>query len=53
MLMSTESGALHTDRAFLIKKSRGDEVMSANEPNANVMVAKESPMMVRYWKCQP
>jgi hypothetical protein len=27
--------------------------MSANEPNANVTVARKRPMMVRYWKCQP
>lgn len=27
--------------------------MSANDPNANVTVAKERPMMVKYWKCQP
>lgn len=27
--------------------------MSASDPNAKVMVARERPIMVRYWKCHP
>jgi len=53
MLIKISNGALHTDNAFLIRNKRGDFVMSANDPKAKVTVAKERPMMVRYWKCQP
>lgn len=52
-LISTSSGALQTERAFLIANSRGDRVMSAREPKRKVTVARDRPMMVRYWKCHP
>lgn len=53
MLIKISNGALHADNAFLIRNRRGDLIMSANDPNANVAVASVRPMMVRYWKCQP
>ena len=52
-LMRTSSGALNTERAFLILKRRVERVMSAREAKVNVIVARERPMMVRYWKCHP
>lgn len=52
-LINTSSGALHTDKAFLTKNSCGESVISANKPNANVRVAKDNPMMVRYCMCHP
>ena len=52
-LMSTSSGALHTDKTFLIRNSRRESVISAREPKAKVIVASARPMMVRYWKCHP
>lgn len=53
ILISTSNGALHTLSAFLILNSRGESVMSAREPKKNVRVARDNPMMVKYWKCQP
>lgn len=53
ILISTSSGALHTLSAFLILNKRGESVMSAREPKRNVRVARDSPIIVRYWKCQP
>ena len=46
--MRISSGALHTDNAFFIRNKRGDDVISANDPKANVRVARERPMMVKY-----
>ena len=51
--MSTSSGAEATLSRFLIRKRRGERVMSESEPRAKVTVARERPMMVKYWKCQP
>lgn len=51
--MSTSSGVVHVDSAFLTRNSVCEEVMSARDPKANVAVARVRPMMVRYWKCQP
>lgn len=53
MLINTSIGALHTERRFLAKNSRADNVISASRPAVKVSVASVSPMTVRYWKCQP
>lgn len=45
MLIRTSKGVEHTERTFLMPKSRGLRVRSANRPKANVAVAKASPMM--------
>ena len=37
---------LVTDKTFLIKKIRGDKVMSASIPNEKVNVARVSPIIV-------
>ena len=52
-VMRTASGALQTESIFFNLKTFGESVISANEPVANVIVARASPMMVRYWKCHP
>ena len=52
-LISTSSGAEHTLSIFLTAKRREDMLMSASDPNAKVIVARERPIMVRYWKCHP
>lgn len=52
-LMSNSIGAEHTDSVFFQRNSVRDIVISAKDPSANVIVARESPIMVRYWKCQP
>lgn len=46
-------GALATLSAFLMRNRRRLIVMSASKPTKKVLAAKESPMMVRYWRCHP
>ena len=53
MLIRISKGAAQTEKMFLVRKRSFEELMSAREPQAKVRVAKERPMMVRYWKCQP
>jgi len=48
MLIKTSKGALQTERAFLMRKRRLESVISAREPKAKVMVARDRPMIVRY-----
>jgi hypothetical protein len=52
-LIKHARGALATLRLFLRRKRRRDWVRSASKPDANVAVARDRPMMVRYWRCQP
>lgn len=51
--MRTSIGALAMEKEFLMVKSVRDSVRSASSPNTKVLVVKDRPMMVRYWKCQP
>ncbi len=51
--MRTSMGALQIDNRFLSKNSRGERVISARRPKVKVIVASDSPMTVRYWKCHP
>lgn len=53
MLISTSIGVLAMLRAFFMRKRRGEREMSARRPRVKVRVARESPIMVRYWRCQP
>lgn len=41
------------DKRFLTRNSGGDTVRSASKATAKVIVDRERPMTVRYWKCQP
>jgi hypothetical protein len=52
-LMRTSRGAEATTRAFLRAKRRGKRVASARRAVENVIVERERPMTVRYWRCQP
>lgn len=46
-------GALATLKKFFSWNNRCDKVRSASSPTANVAVAIDRPMMVRYCMCQP
>ena len=52
-LINTSRGAEQSDNVFLIRNKVGDKVKSASKPKTKVRKAIVSPMMVRYWKCQP
>lgn len=52
-LISTSMGAPATLRAFLRRKRAGLLMRSASRPAANVAVARERPMMVKYCMCHP
>lgn len=52
-VISTSRGVLHTEKKFFSTNSRRDMNTSAAKATANVRVDNVSPMMVRYWKCQP
>ncbi len=51
--MRTSRGVVHIERVFLRRKRAGDAVRFARAPVEKVRTARERPMMVRYWKCQP
>lgn len=53
MLIRTCKGVVHIERMFLRRKRAGDVVRSARRPRVKVRTARERPIMVRYWKCQP
>jgi len=46
--MSTSRGALQRESEFLIRKRRGERVMSARKPEMNVKYATVRPRIVRY-----
>lgn len=52
-LIRTSIGALQMDKRFLARNKRGETVTSAKRPTEKVKVDSESPMTVKYWKCQP
>jgi len=47
MLINDSIGVLTMDKAFLALKSLVERKISANKPNAHVMVASVRPKMVR------